>query len=64
MLSIVFNFSYFNFVPELIIKIKGKRGRKIYGSNAYPEPKGTFTSFIRALNKLSKSKIEFEEEEL
>ena len=49
---------------ELIIKIKGKRGRKIYGSNAYPEPKGTFTSFIRALNKLSKSKIEFEEEDL
>lgn len=49
---------------ELIIKIKGKRGRKIYGSNAYPEPKGTFKSFIKALNKLSKSKIEFEEEEL
>ena len=46
---------------ELIIKIKGKRGRKIYGSNAYPEPKGTFNSFIKALNKLSKSKIEFEE---
>ena len=44
---------------ELIIKIKGKRGRKIYGSNAYPEPKGTFKSFIEALNKLSKSKIEF-----
>ena len=49
---------------ELIIKIKGKRGRKIYGSNAYPEPKGTFNSFIEALNKLSKSKIEFKEEEL
>ena len=49
---------------ELIIKIKGKRGRKIYGSNAYPEPKGTFKSFIKSLNKLSKSKIEFEEEEL
>ena len=44
---------------ELIIKIKGKRGRKIYGSNAYPEPKGTFNSFIKALNKLSKSNIEF-----
>ena len=43
---------------ELIIKIKGKRGRKIYGSNAYPEPKGTFNSFIKALNKLSKSNIE------
>ena len=49
---------------ELIIKIKGKRGRKIYGSNAYPEPKGTFNSFIKALNKLSKSKIEFKEDEL
>ena len=49
---------------ELIIKIKGKRGRKIYGSNAYPEPKGTFKSFIEALNKLSKSKIEFEEDDL
>ena len=48
---------------ELIIKIKGKRGRKIYGSNAYPEPKGTFNSFIGALNKLSKSKIEFNEED-
>ena len=48
---------------ELIIKIKEKRGRKIYGSNAYPEPKGTFKSLIQALNKLSKSKIEFEEEE-
>ena len=48
---------------ELIIKIKGKRGRKIYGSNSYPEPKGIFKSFIKALNKLSKSKIEFEEED-
>ena len=48
---------------ELIIKIKGKRGRKIYGSNGYPEPKGTFKSFIKALNKLSNSKIEFEEED-
>ena len=47
---------------ELIIKIKGKKRRKIYGSNAYPEPKGTFKFFIKALNKLSKSKIEFDEE--
>ena len=46
----------------LRIKKQGKRGRKIFGSNAYPEPKGTFTSFINALNKLSDSKIEFEEE--
>ena len=49
---------------ELRIKKQGKRGRKIFGSNAYPEPKGTFNSFINALNKLSKSKIEFWEEEL
>ena len=48
---------------ELRIKKQGKRGRKIFGSNAYPEPKGTFNSFIKALNKLSNSKIEFEEEE-
>ena len=47
----------------LRIKKQGKRGRKIFGSNAYPEPKGTFNSFIKALNKLSNSKIEFEEEE-
>ena len=47
----------------LRIKKQGKRGRKIFGSNAYPEPKGTFNSFIKALNKLSKSKIEFEEED-
>ena len=45
----------------LRIKKQGKRGRKIFGSNAYPEPKGTFNSFIKALNKLSNSKIEFEE---
>ena len=45
------------------IKREGKRGRKIFGSNAYPEPKGTFNSFIKALNKLSNSKIEFGEEE-
>ena len=48
----------------LRIKKKGKRGRKIFGSNGYPEPKGTFNSFIKALNKLSNSKIEFGEEEL
>ena len=48
----------------LRIKKQGKRGRKIFGSNAYPEPKGTFNSFIKALNKLSNSKIEFWEEEL
>ena len=48
---------------QLRIKKQGKRGRKIFGSNAYPEPKGTFNSFIKALNKLSKSKIEFAEEE-
>ncbi len=47
----------------LRIKKQGKRGRKIFGSNAYPEPKGTFNSFIKALNKLSNSKIEFEEED-
>ena len=45
----------------LRIKKQGKRGRKIFGSNAYPEPKGTFNSFIKTLNKLSNSKIEFEE---
>ena len=48
---------------NLRIKKKGKRGRKIFGSNGYPEPKGTFDSFIKALNNLSKSKIEFEEDE-
>ena len=48
---------------ELIIKIKGQKGIKIFGSNAYPAPKGTFKSLIQALNKLSKSEIEFEEEE-
>ena len=48
---------------NLRIKKKGKRGRKIFGSNDYPEPKGTFNSFIKALNKLSKSKIEFGEED-
>ncbi len=48
---------------KLRIKKEGKRGRKIFGSNAYPEPRGTFNSFIKALNKLSNSKIEFEEDE-
>ena len=48
---------------ELKIKREGRRRRRIFGSNAYPEPKGTFDSFIKALNNLSKSKIEFEEEE-
>ena len=48
---------------ELKIKRQGRRRRRIFGSNAYPEPKGTFNSFIKALKKLSKSKIEFEEEE-
>ena len=43
----------------LRIKKQGKRGRKIFGSNAYPEPKGTLNSLIKALNKLSNSKIEF-----
>ncbi len=48
---------------ELMIKRKGRRKRRIFGSNAYPKPRGTFISFIKALNKLSKSKIEFEEED-
>ena len=48
---------------ELKIKRQGRRRRRIFGSNAYPEPKGTFNSFIKALNKLSNNKIEFEEEE-
>ena len=47
----------------LRIKKQGKRGRKIFGSNAYPEHKGTFNSFIKALNKLSNSKIQFGEED-
>jgi len=48
---------------ELTINRAGRRRRRIFGSNAYPEPKGTFASFIKTLNKLSKSEIEFEEEE-
>ncbi len=47
---------------ELEIKIEGKRRRKMFGSNAYPKPKGTFDSFIKALNRLSNSDIEFEED--
>ena len=31
--------------------------------NAYPEPKGTFESFVKALSKLLKSEIEFKEED-
>ena len=48
---------------ELKIKRQGRRRRRIFGSNAYPEPRGTFNSFIKALNKLSNSKIELGEEE-
>ena len=48
---------------ELRIKRKGRRRRIISGSNAYPQPKGTFNSFVKAINKLSRSKIEFEEED-
>ena len=44
---------------ELRIKRKGRRRRIISGSNAYPQPKGTFNSFVKAINKLSRSKIEF-----
>ena len=47
---------------ELKIKRQGKRRRRIFGSNAYPEPNGTFTNFIKALNRLSNSNIEFEED--
>ena len=48
---------------ELRIKRKGRRRRIIFGSNAYPQPKGTFNSFVKAKNKLSRSKIEFEVED-
>ena len=41
---------------ELRIKRKGRRRRIISGSNAYPQPKGTFNSFVKAINKLSRSK--------
>ena len=46
---------------ELTIKRSGKRKRRIFGSNAYPKK---FMLLINALNKLSKSKIEFEEDDL
>ena len=55
-------FPYFD-INDRFSLWSGKRGRKIFGSNAYPEPKGTFNSFINALNKLSNSKIEFEDED-
>ena len=42
---------------ELRIKREGRRRRRISGLNAYPQPKGTFNSFIKAINKLSGSKI-------
>jgi len=48
---------------ELRIKRKGRRLRVISGSNSYPKPQGTFKNFISALGKLSKSEIEFEEED-
>ncbi|MDA9751267.1 hypothetical protein N9U85_00910 [bacterium] len=48
---------------ELTIKRAGRKRRRIFGSNAYPKPKGTFESFVKALSKLSKSEIEFEEED-
>jgi len=46
---------------ELAIKRSGKRKRRIFGSNKYPTH---FMLLIKALNKLSKSKIEFEEDDL
>ena len=44
---------------ELRIKRKGRRRRKIVGMNAYPQPEGTFESFLDAITKLSRGKIEF-----
>ena len=44
---------------ELRIKRKGRRRRRIYGLNAYPQPEGTFESFLDAITKLSRGKIEF-----
>jgi len=44
---------------ELKIKRKGRRRRNIYGLNAYPQPEGTFESFLDAITKLSRGKIEF-----
>ena len=44
---------------ELKIKRKGRRRRKIYGINAYPQPEGSFESFLDAISTLSRGKIEF-----
>ena len=44
---------------ELRIKREGRRRRRIYGLNAYPQPEGTFESFLDAITKLSRGKIEF-----
>ena len=44
---------------ELRIKRQGRRRRIISGSNAYPQPEGTFESFLDAITKLSRGKIEF-----
>ena len=44
---------------ELRIKRKRRRRRIISGSNAYPQPEGTFESFLDAITKLSRGKIEF-----
>ena len=44
---------------ELRIKRKGRRRRIISGSNAYPQPEGTFESFLDAITKLYRGKIEF-----
>ena len=43
---------------ELKIKRKGRRRRNIYGNNAFPQPEGTFESFLDAITKLSRGKIE------
>ena len=42
---------------ELRIKREGRRRRRIYGLNAYPQPERIFNSFVKAINKLSRSKI-------
>ena len=46
-------------VWKLKIKRKGRRRRNIFGLNAYPQPDGTFESFLDAITKLSRGKIEF-----
>ena len=48
---------------ELRIKREGRRRRRINGLNAYPQPERIFNSFVKAINKLSRSKIEFEEDD-